>query len=156
MEDKPQVKERDMREAMTAFRKRRGLLSRAYRAFKRDANQSRSYRGAGTRGELLMKAAEVIDKGQAEGINVGGIQRYDQIQDLVSSRLRQTMANTDAMQEAFQRAPQLLPTPKVKPQPQQSVAPLSLSEQDEEVIDWETYDPSYDTLGAYAQQRSLF
>jgi len=103
-----------------------------------------------------MKAAEVIDKGQAEGINVGGIQRYDQIQDLVSSRLRQTMANTDAMQEAFQRAPQLLPTPKVKPQPQQSVAPLSLSEQDEEVIDWETYDPSYDTLGAYAQQRSLF
>lgn len=155
MKEQPQVKERDMRESMTAFRKRRGLLSRAYRAYRREANRARGGR-SGSRGDLLLKAAGVVNAGQAEGINVGGIQRYDQIQDLVSSRLRQTMANTDALEKALQpSAPQLLPTPTVQPEPQpepQQVAPLSASQQDDEVIDWETYDP----FATYAQQRSLF
>lgn len=147
-----QVKERDQREALTAFRKRRGLLSRAYRAFKRDANRARGGRYGGQRGELLMKAADLVAQGEAEGINVGGIQRYDQIQDLVSSRLRQTMANTDALENALKApTPQLVLTPTVEPA-QQTVQPLSAKVEDDAVIDWATYDP----FATYAQQRSLF
>lgn len=133
------VDEREYREALTAFRKRRGLLSRAYRAYRRDARHAS--RRSGARGDLLLKAADLVGKGQAEGINVGGIQRHDQIQDMVHARLRQTMANTEALERALTRPQEstLAPVPTAQPQ----VAPLSAREDDEAPIDWANYNPSY-------------
>ena len=139
-----QPNSREVREALTAFRKRRGILSSAYKAFKREGRaRARNGRG-GSRGDSLLKAAGVVDIGEREGINVGGIQQSQEIRDKVRAQVHQTTENAAALQERLATPPPSL----VSPAPVVGREEFSGDEDDHQAYD--------DSGWAYLQNRALF
>jgi len=95
----------DFRARQSDFRKRRGMLTKAYNAAKRSARQMLNagprYADRGVR--LMREAYDIYDQGSRSGIKVGGLVSADRNTQRLLREQAQEKANVAALQEA-QRA----------------------------------------------------
>jgi hypothetical protein len=98
----------DFRQRMSDYRKRRGLLTRAYNAAKLAARRSPSYKKA----DHLLQAAAIVEQGAAQGIKVGGLVSADHLTQRVLREQAQDKANTEALNAHMRsKAGEVLDTP---------------------------------------------
>jgi len=91
------------RQALSSYRKQRGLLTKAYRSYRQQGHRARrSALGA----KSFEEAARVLALGDSLGVQVGGVQNYDQIRSNLSQSLAQQAANTEALTNFLSNPPE--------------------------------------------------
>lgn len=117
--------DKSYRQALSAYRKQRGLLTKAYRSYRQQGHRARrSTLGA----RAFEEAARVLGEGEARGVQVGGVQNYDQIRSNIEQSLAQQAANTQALSEFLSRPSQAASTINTTPQ----VSRLSVEKNEEQ------------------------
>ena len=121
---------RDLSAKLSSFRRRRSILSRAYRAARRAGRKSYgSYRRGGQSAAHFMEAEKIRQMGEREGLKIGGIQSSDRLKDLAMKEIAQRQKTVDLLQP---KPVQVAPAPQG---PQIIKKDLSLDEEDEPVVD---------------------
>lgn len=147
------------REKMSLYRRRRSLLNKVYRSYRRAGNRAnlKDRQGQGRAGQHFAQALAVMEKGEAMGLKIGTIQRSEQINNnAMREHLHEKMKG-----DAFDRylkglPPAAQPDPVAPPQEApQAVTPLSARQDDDEVqeVAQDPYNPFLHQFGLVTKPR---